>query len=59
MLGNQGHPMIQTLFSNKHAVFQDESATYTQLEVFSHGLKNMKVNFIVFPGQQIARFQHH
>jgi hypothetical protein len=26
--------------------------TFTQLELFSHGLKSMKVNFNIFPGQQ-------
>jgi hypothetical protein len=24
---------------------------FTQLELFSHGLKSMKVNFNIFPGQ--------
>jgi hypothetical protein len=24
---------------------------FTKLELFSHGLKNMKVNFNIFPGQ--------
>jgi hypothetical protein len=26
-------------------------APITQLELFSHGLKSMKVNFNIFPGQ--------
>jgi hypothetical protein len=46
-LGNQAHPMIQLLFPNNDAVFQDD----TQLELFSHGLKRMKVNFNIFLGQ--------
>jgi hypothetical protein len=50
-LGNQVHPMIQTLFPNNDAVFQDDNAPLTQLELFSHGLKSMKVNFNMFPGQ--------
>jgi hypothetical protein len=50
-LGNQVHPMIQTLFPNNDAVFQDG----TQLELFSHGLKSMTVNFNIFPGQH----NHH
>jgi hypothetical protein len=50
-LGNQVHPMIQTLFPNNDAVFQDD----TQLKLFSHGLKGMKVNFDIFPGQH----NHH
>jgi hypothetical protein len=35
-LGNQVHPMIQTLFLNS-ALYQDDSASiHTQLELFSH-----------------------
>jgi hypothetical protein len=44
-LGNQVHPMIQMLFPND-AVFSRQ-----QLELFSHGLKSMKVNFNIFPDQ--------
>jgi hypothetical protein len=40
--GNQVHPMIQTLFPKKDTVFQDDNAPFSQL--FSHGLKSMKVN---------------
>jgi hypothetical protein len=54
-LGNQVHPMIQTLFPNNDTVFQDEVPPFTQLELFSHGLKSMKVNFNIFPGQN----SHH
>jgi hypothetical protein len=43
--------MIQTLFPNHNAVFQDDNALFTQLELFSHGLKNMQVNFNTFPGE--------
>jgi hypothetical protein len=50
-LGYQLHPTIQTLFPNNNAVLQDDNAPFTQLELFSHGLKNMKVNFNIFPGQ--------
>jgi hypothetical protein len=49
-LSNQVHPMIQTLFPNGDAVFQD-SAPFTQLELFSHGLKSMIVKFNIFLGQ--------
>jgi hypothetical protein len=49
-LGNQVHPMIET-FLNNSAVFQDNNAPFTELELFSHGLKSMKVNFNIFPGQ--------
>jgi hypothetical protein len=50
-LGYQVHPMIQTLFPNNDVVFQDDNAPYTQLELFNHGLKSMKVNFNIFPAQ--------
>jgi hypothetical protein len=50
-LGNQVHPMIQTLFPNNNAVFQDDNDSFTQLELFRHGLKSMKVNINIFPGQ--------
>jgi hypothetical protein len=49
-LGNQVHPMIQTLFPNNDTVFRDKTPTFTRLELFSHGLKSMKVNFNIFPG---------
>jgi hypothetical protein len=56
-LGNQVHPMIQTLFMNCDALFQDEiSCHFTQLKMFTHGLKSMKVNFNIFPGQQSQQF---
>jgi hypothetical protein len=51
LLRNQVHPMIQTLFPNNDAVFQDRNSPFTQQELFSHGLKSMKVNFSIFPGQ--------
>jgi hypothetical protein len=44
-LGNQVCLMIQTLFPNNDAVFQDENARpFTPLKLFSHDLKSMKVN---------------
>jgi hypothetical protein len=43
--------MIQKLFQKKGAVFQDEMTPFTHLELFSHGLKSMKVNLNIFPGQ--------
>jgi hypothetical protein len=51
-LGNQVHHMIQTLFLNNDAVFQDDNAPFTQLDLFSHGLKSMKVNFNIFSASQ-------
>jgi hypothetical protein len=50
--GNQVHPMIHMLFPNNDTVFQDNSAPFTKLELFSHGLKSMKVNFNIFPVQR-------
>jgi hypothetical protein len=44
-LGNQVHLMIQMLFLKK------TMPPFTQLELFSHGLKSMKMNFNIFPGQ--------
>jgi hypothetical protein len=49
-LGNQVHPMIQMLFP-KNAVFQDNNAPFTQLELIGHDLKSMKVNVNILPGQ--------
>jgi hypothetical protein len=50
-LGNHVHPMIQTLFPNNDAVFQDDKAPiHTAGTVgLSHGLKSMKVNFNISP----------
>jgi hypothetical protein len=50
-VGNQVHSMIQTLFPNNETIFKDDSAPFTQLELFSHHLKSMKVNFNIFHGQ--------
>jgi hypothetical protein len=49
-LGNQVHPMIQTLFPKIQGNFPR-----LQLELFSYGLKSMKVNFDIFLGQH----NHH
>jgi hypothetical protein len=56
-LGNQMHPMIQALFPN-NAVFQQKkkkNTTMPPLTQFSHCLKSIKMNFIIFPGQ----YNHH
>jgi hypothetical protein len=51
-LRNQAHPMIQTLFPNSSEQFSKTTMTsFTQVELFSHGLKGMKVNFSIFPGK--------
>jgi hypothetical protein len=50
-LGNQMHPMTQTLFPNNSAVSKMTVLPLTQLELFSRGLKSMKMNFNIFSGQ--------
>jgi hypothetical protein len=49
-LSNQVHHVTQRLSSNNDAVSQDDHAPFTQLELFSHSSKSMKVNFNIFPG---------
>jgi hypothetical protein len=43
MLVNEAGPLIQTLFPNNYAVFH-----YTQLELFSHGLKSIIIIIMHF-----------
>jgi hypothetical protein len=50
-LCNQVLPMIQTLFPNNAAVFQDDSAPIHTAGTVRYGLNIMKVNFSIFPGQ--------
>jgi hypothetical protein len=50
-LGNQVHAVIQTLFPNNDAVFQDDSA-HVHTAGTVHSLKSMKVNFNNFRGQR-------
>jgi hypothetical protein len=50
-LGSQVHPLIQTLFLINETVFQDDSASIHTAGMFRHGLKSMKMNFNIFPGQ--------
>jgi hypothetical protein len=45
------HSEIQKLLPNYDAVFQDGMAPSTQINLFSHGLKNKKVKFNTFPGR--------
>jgi hypothetical protein len=49
-LGNQVKPMMQTLFHNNDAVFQDNAPIHSAGTAHSW-LKSMKVNFNIFPGQ--------
>jgi hypothetical protein len=50
-LDNQVHPMANTLFPNKMQFSKKTTHTFTQLELFGHGLKSKKVNFSIFRGQ--------
>jgi len=49
ILGSQVHQMVQVLFPNNDAIFQDDSP-YTLPEVFSLGLRSMKMHFSIFSG---------
>jgi hypothetical protein len=50
--GNQVHPVVQVLFPNNDAIFQDDnSLIHTQPEVFNLGLRSTKRHFNIFPGQ--------
>ena len=51
ILGTQLHPMVQTLFLNNNAIFQEDIRPYTQLQVFSLGFSSMKMCFNIFLGQ--------
>jgi hypothetical protein len=51
ILGSQLHPVVQVLFPNKDAIFQDdEGSPYTLPEEFSLGLRSMKMHFNIFSG---------
>ena len=51
ILGSQMHSVVQMLFPNNDAIFQDDSSPYTQPEVCSVGLRSMKMHFNIFLGQ--------
>jgi hypothetical protein len=51
ILGNQMHPVVQMFYPNNDAIFQDDNSPIHTAKVFSLGLRSMKINFIVFPGQ--------
>jgi hypothetical protein len=50
--------MIQKLFPN-NAVFQDENAPIHTAELFSHGLKSMKVTSTSSLASTVARLENH
>jgi len=50
ILGSSMHPMVQFWLPNNDAIFQDDDSPYTQPEVFSLGLRSMKMNFTIFSG---------
>ena len=54
ILGNQMHPVVQMFYPNNDAIFQDDSSPIHTAKVFSLGLRSMKINLIVFPGQHIC-----
>jgi hypothetical protein len=56
-LGYQVHPMIQAL-PNNDAVFQDNNDPFTQLELFSHGFKRLRVNLTPSLASIITTFEH-
>jgi hypothetical protein len=54
-LGNQVHPMIQTLFANNDAVFQDDNAPIHTAGTVQSWFDGLEVNFDIFPGQHSHR----
>ena len=50
ILGSQVCPMVQVLFPNNDAIFQDDNLPYTQPEVFGLGLRSMKLHFNTISG---------
>jgi hypothetical protein len=50
-LGNQVHPMIQTLFPNNAAVFQEDGVSFRTAGTVQSWFVEHKVNFNIFPGQ--------
>jgi hypothetical protein len=51
ILGTHMHLMVQTLFPNNNAIFQEDICPYTQTHVFCLGFRNMKMHFNIFLGQ--------
>jgi hypothetical protein len=50
-LGNEVHPMIQTLFPNNDAVFQDDNAPIHTAGTVQSRFEGISMNFNIFPGQ--------
>jgi hypothetical protein len=50
-LGNQVHPMIQTLLPNNDAFFQDDNTHIHTAGTIQSRFEEHKVNFNIFPGQ--------
>ena len=48
ILGNRNHPVVQMLFHNNDADFEDDRAPINQPEVFSLGFRSMKMHFNIF-----------
>jgi hypothetical protein len=51
ILGTHIHLMVQMLFPNNNAIFQDDICPYTQLQMFGLGFRSLKMHFSIFPGQ--------
>jgi len=51
ILGKQVNPMVQKLFHSNDATLQDDNAPI-HTQVFSLGVRSMKVNLNTFPGWQ-------
>jgi hypothetical protein len=49
-LHSQAHQIVEVLFPNNDAVFRDDDAPFTPPEVFSFGLRIMKMHFNIFSG---------
>ena len=50
ILGSKVQLMVQVLFPNNDAIFQDDDWPYIQPEVFSLGLRSRKMHFNIFCG---------
>jgi hypothetical protein len=53
ILGTHVHLMVQMLFPNNNAIFQEDIRPYTEPNVFGLGFRSMKMCFNIFPGQHI------
>ena len=52
ILDNQLHPLVQMMFPNINAIFHDDSLPILTASSVQFWLRNMKMHFNIFPGQQ-------